>query len=71
MNIQVEHASENKDGSVNVNIHFDDGGLKYLIQHAVIDILSKYAEQNPIRQPDEETNVRSKRKSRTKNESSI
>lgn len=53
MKITVETVSENKDGSVNVNIDFDDEGLKYLVQHAVIDILTKYAEQNPIKQPDE------------------
>ena len=54
MKITVEMVSENKDGSANCTINFDDEGLKYLVQHAVIDILTKYAEQNPIKQPDED-----------------
>ncbi len=54
MNIRIEQMSTNKDGSTNVCIDFDDEGMQYLIQHALIDILTKYAEQNPIKQPDED-----------------
>lgn len=57
MNIRIEQVSANKDGSVNVNLDFDDEGMTYLIQHAIIDILTKYAEQNPIKQPDEDAVV--------------
>ena len=73
MNIRLEHVSENKDGSANVDIHFDSEGLQYLIQYAVIDILTKYAEQHPIRQPDKDvkSNVRSKRVSTPKKKASV
>lgn len=73
MNITVEMVSENKDGSANCDINFDADGLKYLIQYAVIDILTKHAAQNPIRQPDKDAkpNVRSKRASTTKKKTSV
>ena len=69
MNITIEAVSENKDGSANCDISFDAEGLKYLIQHAVIDILTKYAEQHPIKQPDKDAKphaTASKRKASTK-----
>lgn len=73
MNITIEMVSENKDGSANCDINFDAEGLKYLIQHAVIDILTKHAAQNPIRQPDKDakSNVRSKRVSTPKKKASV
>lgn len=51
MNITIKEIKENEDGSADADIHFDNEGLKYLIQYAVIDILTKYAEQHPIEQP--------------------
>jgi len=71
MEIKIETVKENPDGSADAVVHFNAEGLKYLIQHAVIDILTKYVEQNPIEQPDTETKVKlpngtSKRKASTK-----
>ena len=71
MNIKIEEIKENADGSADALIHFDAEGLKYLIQHAVIDILTKYVKNNPIEQPEAEKkvklpNVISKRKASTK-----
>ena len=51
MRITVEEVKENEDGSADAVINFDNEGLKYLIQYAVIDILTKWAEQRPIEQP--------------------
>lgn len=69
MNIRIEEVSTNKDGSTNVNIDFDDEGLKYLVQHAVIDILTQYAKLNPIPQPDEDAiNAPAKRQTRKRKE---
>jgi len=70
MMVRVEEVKENKDGSADAVIHFDNEGLKYLIQHAVIDILTKYVEQHPIEQPESEKKVKkpnatSKRKAST------
>lgn len=71
MNIRLEEVSTNKDGSTNVNIDFDDEGLKYLVQHAVIDILTQYAKQNPIKQPDEDAlNAPAKLQASKRNKSS-
>lgn len=71
MNIRIEEIKDNPDGSADAVIHFDNEGLKYLIQHAVIDILTKYVEQYPIEQPESEKKVKlpnaiSKRKASTK-----
>lgn len=71
MNIRIEEIKENADGSADAVIHFDNEGLKYLIQYAVIDILTKYVEQYPIEQPESEKKVKlpnaiSKRKASTK-----
>lgn len=71
MKIVVEEVKENEDGSADAVIHFDNEGLKYLIQYAVIDILTKYVEQHPIEQPESEKKVKlpnavSKRKASTK-----
>jgi hypothetical protein len=70
MRITVEEISENEDGSANAVINFDNEGLKYLIQYAVLDILTRYAEQHPIVQPEEKkakkVNVPRKRKASTK-----
>jgi hypothetical protein len=70
MNIRIEEVSTNKDGSTNVCIDFDDEGLKYLVQHAVIDILTQYAKQNPIKQPDEDANATAKPKARKRHTTS-
>lgn len=70
MNIRIEEVSTNKDGSTNVSIDFDDEGLKYLVQHAVIDILTQYAKQNPIKQPDEDVDVTAKPKARKRHTTS-
>ena len=70
MNIRLEQMSTNKDGSTNISIDFDDEGLQYLVQHAVIDILTQYAKQNPIPQPDEDVNVTAKPKARKRNTTS-
>jgi hypothetical protein len=70
MMIRIEEVKENADGSADAVIHFNAEGLKYLIQHAVIDILTKYVKQNPIVQPESEKKVKkpnaiSKRKAST------
>lgn len=70
MEIRIETVKENPDGSADAVIHFNAEGLKYLIQHAVIDILTKYVQQNPIVQPESEKKVKkpnaiSKRKAST------
>lgn len=51
INITVEIVTENEDGSADAMVHFDREGLEFLIQYGVIDILTKYAEENPIQQP--------------------
>ena len=71
MNITIKEIKENADGSADANITFDAEGLKYLIQYAVLDILTKYVEQHPIEQPETEKKVKlpnaiSKRKASTK-----
>ena len=71
MEIRIETVKENPDGSADALIHFNAEGLKYLIQHAVIDILTKYVKQNPIEQPESDKKVKlpnaiSKRKASTK-----
>ena len=71
MNIIIKEVKENADGSADADIHFDAEGLKYLIQYAVLDILTKYVEQHPIEQPETEKKVKlpnaiSKRKASTK-----
>lgn len=71
MEIRIETVKENPDGSADALVHFNAEGLKYLIQHAVIDILTKYVAAHPIEQPDPETKVKlpnaiSKRKASTK-----
>ncbi len=71
MKIVVEEVKENADGSADATIHFDNEGLKYLIQYAVLDILTKYVEKYPIEQPESEKKVKlpnaiSKRKASTK-----
>ena len=70
MNIRVEEVTENLDGSANAVIHFDKEGLKFLIQYAVLDILTEYAKQNPIQQPDEDANAPVKRQVSKRNKSS-
>jgi hypothetical protein len=70
MNIRVEEVTENLDGSANAVIHFDKEGLKFLIQYAVLDILTEYAKQNPIPQPDEDANATAKPKARKRNTTS-
>ena len=67
MNIRVEEVTENLDGSANAVIHFYKEGLKFLIQYAVLDILTEYAKQNPIQQPDEDVNAPVKRQARKRN----
>jgi hypothetical protein len=69
--IVVKEVKENEDGSADAVVHFDNEGLKYLIQYAVIDILTKYVAAHPIEQPDIDTKVKlpnaiSKRKASTK-----
>ena len=71
MNITVKEIKENADGSADADIHFDAEGLKYLIQYAVLDILTKHVKQHPIEQPESEKKVKlpnaiSKRKASTK-----
>lgn len=71
MKIIIKEVKENADGSADADIHFDNEGLKYLIQYAVLDILTKYAEQHPIEQPESDKKVKlpnaiSKRKASTK-----
>ena len=71
MEIKIETVKENPDGSADALVHFNAEGLKYLIQYAVIDILTKYVEQHPIEQPELEKKVKlpnaiSKRKASTK-----
>ena len=70
MEIRIETVKENADGSADALVHFNAEGLKYLIQYAVIDILTKYVEQHPIEQPESEKKVKlpnaiSKRKAST------
>lgn len=70
MEIRIETVKENPDGSADAVIHFNAEGLKYLIQYAVLDILHKYVQQNPIVQPESEKKVKkpnaiSKRKAST------
>jgi hypothetical protein len=62
MNIRVEEVTENPDGSANAVIYFDNEGLKFLIQYGVLDILTKYSEQNPIPQPEPVKKRRAKAK---------
>ena len=71
MEIRIETVKENPDGSADALIHFNAEGLKYLIQHAVIDILTKYVAAHPIEQIESEKKVKkpnapSKRKASTK-----
>lgn len=71
MKITIEEVKENEDGSADAVINFDNEGLKYLIQYAVLDILTKWVEQRPIEQPQSEKKVKipnaiSKRKASTK-----
>lgn len=70
MNIQVITVKENADGSADCNINFDAEGLKFMIQYAVISILTEYAKQNPIPQPDEDVNATAKPKARKRNTTS-
>ena len=70
MNIRVEEVTENPDGSANANIYFDTEGLKFLIQYGVISILTEYAKQNPIPQPEDNTNAPAKSKTRKRHTSS-
>ena len=58
MKITVQEVKENEDGSADAVINFDNEGLKYLLQYAVIDILTKWAEQYPIDPPDSEKKVK-------------
>jgi hypothetical protein len=67
MNIRVEEVTENPDGSANADIYFDKEGLKFLIQYGVLSILTEYAKQNPITQPEEYTNATAKPKARKRN----
>jgi hypothetical protein len=68
MNIQVITVKENADGSADCNIKFDAEGLKFMIQYTVISILTEYAKQNPIPQPDEDdVNAPAKPKARKRN----
>ena len=62
MNIRVEEVTENPDGSANAVIYFDNEGLKLLIQYGVLDILTKYSEQNPIPQSEPVKKRRAKAK---------
>jgi hypothetical protein len=62
MNIQVITVKENADGSADCNIRFDAEGLKFMIQYTVISILTEYAKQNPIEQPDEPVKTKRVRK---------
>jgi hypothetical protein len=70
MNIQVITVKENVDGSADCNIKFDAEGLKFMIQYTVISILTEYAKQNPIPQPDEDANATAKPKARKRNTTS-
>jgi hypothetical protein len=70
MNIRVEDVTENPDGSANATIHFDKEGLKFLIQYGVISILTEYAKQHPIPQPEDYTNATAKPKARKRNTTS-
>jgi hypothetical protein len=70
MNIQVITVKENDDGSADCNIRFDAEGLKFMIQFSVISILTEYAKQNPIPQPDEDANAPVKRQASKRNKSS-
>jgi hypothetical protein len=67
MNIRVEEVTENPDGSANAVIYFDTEGLKFLIQYGVLSILTEYAKQNPITQPEEYENATAKPKARKRN----
>jgi hypothetical protein len=71
MNIQVITVKENVDGSADCNIRFDAEGLKFMIQYTVISILTEYAKQNPIPQPDEDdVNAPAKLQASKRNKSS-
>lgn len=70
MNIRVEEVTENLDGSANAVIYFDNEGLKFLIQYGVLSILTEYAKNNPIKQPEEYENATAKPKARKRNTTS-
>jgi hypothetical protein len=46
MNITIKTIKENKDGSADAIVKFDNEGLEFLVQEGVLSILKQYIAQN-------------------------
>lgn len=62
MNIQIKILDENPDGSVNAQVTYDNEALEYMVEYAIVGMLTEYA--NKVKE--EKKNAKAKRKPRSK-----